>query len=406
MINILHIVPDDKFIDFEIQDFERYENVENRFVLLNETAVYKFIYIKNTNIVDTVVVNSDVYLELISDTSIDIVFFHSLGFESAKQFLKDLIVKPIIFWIIWGWDYIPLIGLDLIKPKTKELLKIMEGYEYSSHRKNTIFRNIFTRFIKGKIKYLKNNHRIIKEKLLTELLYNKIDFCSCVVPTEFKLLNKIPGFRALYMPYIIGEDSDPFVDIDLFEPLGDAIWIGNSYTLSNNHLDVFYQLKELNLTNEIIVPLSYGLNIIEHPELLLIGKEIFGERFIPIIDFIPFEEYNHLLKRANIAIFNHIRQQAVGNIIMMMWQGAKVFLSELSPVYNYFIGLGAFIFSVEKDLNYSSINSTLTIEQIKLNRKIVYQIYSKEAIEITNQNTIEFLIEKVRKKRKSNHVNV
>lgn len=397
MINVLHLIPDDKFVDFLICDFDRFSELNNSYVLLTDKIVDGFIYIKNTKRVEILIINSPLYNKLLIDKEIDLIVFHSLGSEIVKQFLRDLKVNPIVFWISWGWDYVSLIGIEQHKPQTKELIKKIYKYDEPLKKKNTLLKNKITRNIRRKIRYIfKYKERRI-QRLSIKSLYKKIHFYSTVVPTEIQLFNKIPGLNANFLSYKIGFLENPFKNVDEIEQLGEAVWIGNSYTFSNNHLDVFYQLKELNVDKEIIVPLSYGLNTVEHPELITIGKEFFGDKFIPIINYMPFDEYNKLLKKSNIAIFNHIRQQAVGNVIMMLWQGTKVFMSELSPVYVYFKSMKFVLFSIENELTFNSINHSLSVEEIKQNKNIVFQLYSKGAIEKTNGDTIEYLIKEVRR---------
>jgi len=45
---------------------------------------------------------------------------------------------------------------------------------------------------------------------------------------------------------------------------------------------------------------------------------IFREKFKPLVDFIPFDEYLNLLAKVDIAIFNHKRQQTMGNITTLL----------------------------------------------------------------------------------------
>lgn len=399
MINILHIIPDDKFIDFVIDDFSRFKDISNKYVLLNDSEIEKFTYIKNVNAIEVIIMNSAIYNQIIADTTIDIVVFHSMGIEWSKQFLRDLNVNPIIYWISWGWDYVSQLKLNEFKPKTRELFNAIYGLAEATSRKNTILKNSITRYFKKRIKNFLHFPNRRRERELIKSLYRKVDFCSCVVPNEFSFFIQIPGFRADFLHYKIGFVNNPFNESDEIKTLGNSIWLGNSYTLSNNHLDVIYQLKELNIKNEIIVPLSYGLNTTEHPELLHICQDVFGEKFTPITDYVSFEEYNKLLEKSSVAIFNHIRQQAVGNILMMLWQGSKVFLSEQSPVYQYLKKMDVLLFSVENELTVENINGLLTLEQIKRNRNIVFRLYSKEAIEQTNSVAIECLMNEVQKRK-------
>jgi len=107
---------------------------------------------------------------------------------------------------------------------------------------------------------------------------------------------------------------------------GTAILVGNSADPSNNHLEVFDKLKEYKEQDiSIYVPLSYGdPNYAQ--KMVAEGKKRFGDKFIPLTDFLPFEDYLKLLDKIDIAIFNHNRQQGMGNIRTLLGLGKKVYM--------------------------------------------------------------------------------
>ncbi|MCY1447062.1 hypothetical protein D9M71_636650 [compost metagenome] len=77
---------------------------------------------------------------------------------------------------------------------------------------------------------------------------------------------------------------------------------------------------------------------------------------------------------------NHVRQQAVGNIVIMIHLGAKIFLREECPTYSYFRDQGIIIFSVQQlQQNPDLICAPLDPESIATNRKILRESWSKEA---------------------------
>ncbi len=121
------------------------------------------------------------------------------------------------------------------------------------------------------------------------------------------------------------------------------IVIGNSATESNRHLELFEMLRGLNTdsmdtdetdTNgvdtdgpELWCPLSYG-NAAYREEVIRRGRELFGERFHPITQYMCFEEYMRFLYSCSVGIYYNSRQQALGNISRMLAMGKKVFLPE------------------------------------------------------------------------------
>lgn len=106
------------------------------------------------------------------------------------------------------------------------------------------------------------------------------------------------------------------------------ILLGNSATETNRHVEALEMLKRFSDENiQIYVPLSYGdMNYAEKIEKM--GKEYFGEKFIPVKEFMKPEEYYKFLSDIDVAVFNNDRQQATGNITALFYFEKKIYLRE------------------------------------------------------------------------------
>lgn len=123
---------------------------------------------------------------------------------------------------------------------------------------------------------------------------------------------------------------------NLFKPLALSpkkvktlfIQLGNSAHPSNKHIEAIDRIAYLkNDDVKILCPLSYGgkknaQKVIEY------GKNVFGEKFVPLTNFMPLQEYIDFLSTIDIAIFNHWRQQGLGNIISLLGLGKAVYLRD------------------------------------------------------------------------------
>ena len=74
------------------------------------------------------------------------------------------------------------------------------------------------------------------------------------------------------------------------------------------------------------------------------GYEIFGDKFNPIIEFMPKEEYVNHLASVDIYISNQNRQQGNGNSTFIHSLGGKVFLKSDTSVYKKYNSIGMKIF--------------------------------------------------------------
>lgn len=378
-IKILHLIHDDKFFDAVFELFNLV-GCHNKFVILSKPYLLK--YIKKVQYVDFIPIGSDEYNEIFKN-QIDIVivhFLHSYYKETIIRFKEQNNAK--LYWSSWGGDFYDLINFPLYQSKTQDINSKFELLKKADTSNHIIFIKKISSFTKS---------LFVKEHTLLDAI-NCFDYCSTVLPNEFELLKRYSWFRAkqVLFNYPFPEDFD-FEKKNVIS--GNSIIVGNSYTWTNNHAEVFDSLKRLSLGNrKIIVPLSYGLDYKTYPWLLNLGVSYFGENFIPITEFMSLSEYNKLLSSCSISVFNTERQQALGNIVLLLYQGAKVFLSENSPTYQYFKNNGVFVFSVQSDLNDLNINTTLTSHEIEINRQFLKREWSYESIQTKVKNAIQTIL--------------
>lgn len=150
------------------------------------------------------------------------------------------------------------------------------------------------------------------------------------------------------------------------------IQVGNSADPTNNHLEVLEKLKAFrDQPIRIYVPLSYG-NQQHAQNVIAYGAENFGEKFVPLTDFMPFEKYLDLLAKIDIAIFNHRRQQGMGNVITLLGLGKKVYIRSNITTWPMLNRLNINLHDAEK-IDLLPIN----IDAANNNKKIIKLYFSK-----------------------------
>lgn len=119
------------------------------------------------------------------------------------------------------------------------------------------------------------------------------------------------------------------------------ILIGNSAAVTNNHLDALKLLEKFKEEDfKLIVPLSYGGTQSYIDEVIQYGKDTFGDKFVPILDYMSLDEYQNMMTDIKIAMFPLHRQQAMGNINFLIRCGIKVYLYQGEPLERYYCSLG------------------------------------------------------------------
>ena len=148
------------------------------------------------------------------------------------------------------------------------------------------------------------------------------------------------------------------------------ILLGNSADPSNRHiltLDLIAKYKDDPIT--IYCPLSYGGTTDYIEKVCEKGREIFGEKFKPLLEYLPIETYTEILTNTDIGIMNHERQQGLGNIRTLLFQGKKVFMSSKKTPFKFYT----------QDLNFS-------IEDAQAIEEIDFEQFSQMSLETKNRN--------------------
>lgn len=153
------------------------------------------------------------------------------------------------------------------------------------------------------------------------------------------------------------------------------IQVGNSAKASNNHLEILKALEKYKDEDvRIFVPLSYGDKAYAS-WLIGEGARMFGEKFVGVTGFMPLEEYMGFLRAIDIAIFNHKRQQGMGNIISLLGMGKKVCIREDTSPWEMFRELGI---SVSSTSNISL--ERMGVDEGRANREKIEAVFSLDQL--------------------------
>lgn len=393
---IVHLFNDEKFIDSAITLFEEvYPNNSIYYVLQSKNEPFKHIRCEKVKpFLIEKVGDENKILNVFEKNKIDVVFFHGLGLK--KQRIVNVLDKEVLkVWFIWGYDL--YWNWKLLKQKMfeRETFFFMYGKESkTSFRKNILFNNftlgLFTQYRNKKIRLPKVLVKKLENQFMSDFykIVQEVDIVAPIVPPEFDYVKRINP-KLVFAPFQYGNLENLAIDTSIFD-IKDAnnILIGNSASPTNNHVDAFKQvLKYKQYDQKIIVPLSYGGS----PEYLKFvtqkGNDYFGDDFVPILNFMPLNDYKELISSCGFAVFNHKRQEALGNINTMGYYGAKIFLNKESPIFKYFKKLDIHVFNIN-GINKYSLGSSLSKKEIENNRSILYKLYSKEA---ENNKVLEML---------------
>jgi dTDP-N-acetylfucosamine:lipid II N-acetylfucosaminyltransferase len=364
MLHILNCVRDDKFIDelIEVMDASS-SSVDHTFVIFSETQEYYYHNIHNTSRIN--ILKDDEFLPLLEDNKYDAVVLHNLS-SIPLQLIVEIPKSISLFWFSWGFDiytmpyYRPFVKINLYHTLTK---KYLNG----------------TAINKIKLVHAFINSYLNRKKL--QKAVNRVDYYSGVLPVEYDLMKNNKFFKAEKVVFNYFNLNSNIKEENINDPVacGNTFLIGNSCYPTNNHLDILECLYKNNLTNyKIYSFLSYGGMKEYTDKVKEIGRKYFGNNFIPIEDFLPYDKFKEVIMSCGNVIMGHERQQAMGNVYLSLWNGCKVFFSETSVTYNYLKNLGYKIFAIQHDLTDSIINTNMSKEDILINRRLEIKYLSPE----------------------------
>ncbi|WP_435415565.1 TDP-N-acetylfucosamine:lipid II N-acetylfucosaminyltransferase [Polaribacter aestuariivivens] len=372
MINqkeIIHIAVDEKFINSAYKQFEKLP-YPSEFYILTKDNLSELKYVKSHPNIFTLYPNRKNLIKFANNIYGKIIFFHGLNFYSA--FLVNPLKKNsgnILIWTLWGAEF--YFNKTLFKNQKEIYLGEISKKLQKKNQKGKFFSNL-KKNLKRNLVFLYN-----RKPFLSKSIYQSMKKMDCIailyeeekelIANKLKIDYKFLKFSYYPLELMLSSLNDRVNNNDIL--------IGNSASLSNNHLEVFEKLNSLNLKeSNIYCPLSYGDNIYAK-EILRKGEFFFKDKFKPLLKFMEVKEYNTILKSCGIVIMNHYRQQAVGNVMTMLYLGAKVYLNKKNTLYHYLKRINVIIFSVEDELNAENKDAfkNLSIDEQNHNRKIIFE---------------------------------
>ena len=354
-MKIIHIGPESQFVSFVAESFESAAPGVSEFFVLKGPDGHRGSYgMRNpqVHLVSSRLVAMPHILK--AARASDMIIAHSMSGVAALAFVCSRPVTKRV-WSGWGFDYY---GSD---ESSDEGLLGLATLELALRLRSPIGR-------RNVMVALKDWATIRLKRSLVHHAAARTDSFSAPIPADSEVFRKrFPEFRGGYSKISYASVEDTFAR-GVEAPSCGNILVGNSATPSNNHVELFDILKDLNVTGRrIVVPLSYG----DHrygDAVIAKGRGLFGEAFEPIVDFMPLEEYLSLVGTCGVVIMNHKRQQASGNICAAIYHGAHVFLNETSPALEFFRSLGVFLYSIGELETQGLPSAPLPPEVVQANR--------------------------------------
>lgn len=369
---VLHILSDDKFTDYVINQFKG-EDMQSEMVVIPSGAGHPFTKCDKVSVVKY---PSLEFTELVSNLhKYSGIVLHGLFWPYMGEIIKKSPNTLKIAWYFWGAEIYsrPDLMYTFIAPITKFLFRA------HNWKKKTTINNI--------------------QWQLPIDLFKRIDFCLTSMLEEFEYAKKYIDSDVQFVWYTCYSIEDTLGSLVSQRRRGNNVMFCNSAALENNMFDAMLQMqfpsyKKHLKDKEVVMPLSYGFPWIKNL-MLKLGPKCF-KTFIPLLNFMPREQYNEIILNCSTLILAYHSPAGQGNIITALWLGLRVYLSEKCIAYKYFKRLGIKIFSFESDFTKYGCE-VLTEDVVEHNRKILLDTYSRKSVNDANKHLIDVLENNVHK---------
>lgn len=315
-------MPDEKFIDYFIDQSESVEPGVSEYWIVNDDGQANFVYVKSA-LARPVGWSKDNFSALTrAANGFQQIVLHSLFQKDIDKFVLSLKGSIPVVWIFWGGD-----GYAFTCNIRRWYLPITWHQRVQAFKENESYFYIFPRLVE-RVRLYRSSRRLRR-------LIRRINFCATWVKYDFDMIKhlspEMTWFSYSYFSHTqMGLDS---IASNVLNP--NKLWLGNSASDTNNHFDALSYLNEIGWSGSIITPLSYGDR--EYATRVInYGKEMFGDRFSPILEYLPIDEYHQLMNSCGFVWMNHIRQQAAGNALAALYMGKAVIMNGKNNLYKTF----------------------------------------------------------------------
>lgn len=280
------------------------------------------------------------------DNVIEIRNYQNISFQNNEKIICHSLFDNEVIDYLYKYN-------DVLKNKTYWVMWGGDLYNAPRDKINDFVRSNF----KGYISVVEGDEERAKE------IYNLTSDTLCSAPYIAPSFN----YSDLYKTLINNPIEHSMLRIQINNSSDDS-------TLEM--LETLAKFKDKNIIVTTI--LSYGKMQFKD-QIIKKGKNIYGEKFEYIQDYMPIEQFIKYSASNDILICNQNRQQGLGNILSSLYLGKKVFVKSEITTVSYLNSFGLRLFDTNEIVNMDFNELKDFSEDIKLiNIKNAEKFYTRE----------------------------
>jgi dTDP-N-acetylfucosamine:lipid II N-acetylfucosaminyltransferase len=364
----LHVFNDSHgfFLNLTVKRFmEKDALATNLFINLNKQTVYTN---KNVQYLTKNILSFKAAVKKIP--AVNAVIFYPFDFTAAA-FLKEFKKKQPaaeVGWVFWGYEYYHRADMNKLN---------YDKFSLAFYKNDNLLFNIVKTACANILKSILFIPVFNKQRLNNA--YRQINKFYSFLPQDFKnVFQKTEKNTCEYCPFALLSINEVNNGIE-WGNVTHEVMIGHSASPTLNHAEILDTIYQFPFSSKIFLPLEYGEDEYRKIIKARAGK-LFGSRVVFLENRLEMKDYYQRLSSIGFAVFNFRWQEALGNIIFLIWNGAKIFLKKESSVYKQFKVWGLTVFSIEDHLNNEGITTILSISERQKNKVVMETLFSEETV--------------------------
>jgi dTDP-N-acetylfucosamine:lipid II N-acetylfucosaminyltransferase len=378
-----HLMVDDKFINDFIRDAEKVAPGKNVYVIDNWKNKSKFVKSDLAIFAPFYTPAFTAILKKVTDK--DKVFVHWASDLAVKAILS-LPPNVTTAMMFWGGDVVEIPASRFKKTIYGPLsLAYFEKNEERPKLKLNPMRpkRVLTSFAQRFFNYQGPEREIIRTR---ELFFKRLNLFLhwSAIDYEWVLNHYTTPAVHKYFYYDVGQKPDAAEQAVINAPKDNSvttILLGNSDTITNNHLEALQALSAYkDQPIKLVIPLNYGndtyADLVESEAIRIFG----ADKVMALRSFLQRDEYYKMLAQVDVAVMFHYRSQAAGNVLALLYRGKKVFIHGKSTLYQLLHTNDIAVFDSGKigEMDFKAFKAPLDQGTIDKNIDIVGRLFNEE----------------------------
>lgn len=299
----------------------------------------------------------------------DAIVVHRMRYPTPR-WLLSMPEGPMVVWATWGDDYyrvFPALSRGIYLPATRLLLGMIGKYSVSLLDGIQRLRNA-----------LLPRQWMVTPRDLELAAMRRVDGIANMFESEFIAIPYLPKKPGYCYSSWYNAVPEHIPHIEASRDAEGPILCGTSASTTGNHLDFLWRRRRLLRSSgrRVRMVLAYGSGRYAKA-LRLLGKVLLNGQLEGLRKRLSLDEYYRYLAECTVVVYNQIRIESTGNVVLSFLMGHRVLMRRESHLYKRYSSMGFVVGDASaRELDLSPLGD----EDRRHNRELVLRSFGDEAV--------------------------